>query len=431
MVAVTKPSGPTPIDAEWLRQLTLELGADDVGFVSIDRPELADQRADIEAVFPGARALVSFVCRMNREPIRTPARSLSNLEFHRVNEDTDEVGHRLVRALEAEGIRALNPSVGFPMEQDRWPGKIWVISHKPVAVAAGLGRMGIHRNVIHPKFGNFVLLGTVIVGQPISAETEPIAYNPCFECKLCVAACPTGAIKPDGRFDFAACYTHNYREFLGGFEEWVGRIADAKSAKDYRRRTRSEETVSMWQSLSYKPNYKAAYCMAVCPAGEDVIGPFQESRKDFVKAMLKPLQKKVEPVYVIRGSDAQAHVEKRFPHKEVRLVGSSLRPNSINSFLSSANLAFQPGVAKDMEATFHFRFSGASDREATFRIEKGSLFISDGLVGEADLTVSVDADTWLGIVKGERNPVWAVVRRKLRVKGPISLLQDFQRCFPG
>jgi len=63
-----------------------------------------------------------------------------------------------------------------------------VISHKPVAVAAGIGQMGIHRNVIHPKFGNFILLGTVLV-----------VYNPCLECKLCVAACPTGAISPDLR----------------------------------------------------------------------------------------------------------------------------------------------------------------------------------------------------------------------------------------
>jgi hypothetical protein len=36
------------------------------------------------------------------------------------------------------------------MEMDRFPGKIWVVSHKPVAVAAGLGHIGIHRNVIHP-----------------------------------------------------------------------------------------------------------------------------------------------------------------------------------------------------------------------------------------------------------------------------------------
>jgi hypothetical protein len=30
-----------PLDADWLRQLVLEAGADDVGFVEIDRPELA------------------------------------------------------------------------------------------------------------------------------------------------------------------------------------------------------------------------------------------------------------------------------------------------------------------------------------------------------------------------------------------------------
>jgi hypothetical protein len=53
-------------------------------------------------------------------------------------------------------VPAINPPMGFPMETDRWPEKMWVVSHKPVAVAAGLGMMGIHRNVIHPKFGNFI-----------------------------------------------------------------------------------------------------------------------------------------------------------------------------------------------------------------------------------------------------------------------------------
>ena len=41
-----------PLDADWLRHLVLEAGADDVGFVEIDRPELADQRDDIRSFFP-------------------------------------------------------------------------------------------------------------------------------------------------------------------------------------------------------------------------------------------------------------------------------------------------------------------------------------------------------------------------------------------
>ncbi|WP_425295806.1 hypothetical protein [Nocardia abscessus] len=42
------------------------------------------------------------------------------------------------------------------------------MAHKTVAVAAGLGVMGLHRNVIHPKFGSFVLLATVLVDAQVS-----------------------------------------------------------------------------------------------------------------------------------------------------------------------------------------------------------------------------------------------------------------------
>src|SRR3712207_9433494 len=90
------------------------------------------------------------------------------------------------------GVRALNEPVAFPMEQDRWP-KPWTIALKPLAVAAGLGQMGIHRNVIHPRFGSFVLIGAVIVDRPIGGEGRPVEFNPCFGCKLCVAARPGGA----------------------------------------------------------------------------------------------------------------------------------------------------------------------------------------------------------------------------------------------
>src|SRR5205085_12364302 len=180
----------------------------------------------------------------------------SNLEFHHTTDETNEVARRIVSALEEVGIGAINGgAVGFPMEADRWGSKMWVISHKPVAVAAGLGQMGIHRNVIHPKFGNFILLGTVLIDAEITDQSQPIDYNPCLECKLCVAACPVGAVAPDGHFDFTACLTHNYREFLGGFTDWVEQVADSKDALDYRRRVEDSETVSVWQSLSFGPNY--------------------------------------------------------------------------------------------------------------------------------------------------------------------------------
>src|SRR5215207_7119366 len=127
--------------------------------------------------------------------------------------------------------------------------------------------MGIHRNVIHPRFGNSILLGTILLGADLSEYCQPLDYNPCLECKLCVAACPVGAIGADGYFNFAACYTHNYREFLGGFTDWVEQIADSADGRAYRERVGDGESASMWQCLSFGAQYKAAYCIAVCPAG--------------------------------------------------------------------------------------------------------------------------------------------------------------------
>src|ERR1700722_7978570 len=258
---------PKPLDAAWLRQLCLDCGADDAGLVEISRPALDNQRGDILRVFPAAKTLLSFVCRMNREPIRSPARSVANLEFHHTGDHVNEIARKIVATLERQGVRALNPAMGFPMEMDRFPGgKIWGVSPNPVAVAAGLGHMGIHRNVIHPRFGNFILLGTVLIGAEASAYDQPISYNPCLECKLCVAACPVGAISPNGDFNFSACYTHNYREFMGGFTDWVEKIAESKDALDYRKKVSDPESASMWQSLSFGATNRGGTALGVGPA---------------------------------------------------------------------------------------------------------------------------------------------------------------------
>ncbi len=420
------------LDASWLRDLCLNAGADDVGFVEIDRPEIADQRKEILEVFPHAKTLVSIVLRMNREPIRTPARSVANVEFHHTTEQVNEVTRKIVQTLEALGVRALNPAAGFPMEMDRFTlGKTWVVSHKPVAVAAGLGQMGIHRNVIHPRFGNFILLSTVLVDAEVTAYSRPINYNPCLECKLCVSACPTGAIEPDGHFNFSACYTHNYREFMGGFTDWVERIAASKNRVDYRQRVSDSESASMWQSLSFGANYKAAYCMAVCPAGEDVIAPFLTDRKKFLEDVVRPLQDKKETVYVVPGSDAEAYVTRRFPHKTIKQVSNGLRTASIQGFLVGLPRVFQRHQSEGLDVTYHFTFTGEESRQATVVIRDKTIQVQDGHAGIADIRIIADSRTWLRFLAKEENILWALLRRKIRIKGSPRLLLAFGRCFPS
>ncbi|MFQ5462071.1 MAG: 4Fe-4S binding protein [Phycisphaerae bacterium] len=422
---------PETLDTAWLRDLCIQAGADDVGFVQIDRPELDTDRDDVLEAAPWTRTLISCVIRMNRENIRSPMRSLANVEFHASDDQVTETSRKIVRALEGHGVRAMHTAFGFPMEADRWLGKMWVVSHKLVAQAAGLGKIGIHRNVIHPKFGSFIFLGTVLIDRRVAECGERIDFDPCLNCKLCVAACPTGAIKPDGDFDFSACYTHNYREFMGGFGDWVEQVADSKSALDYRKKVSDSETVSMWQSLSFQSNYKAAYCLSVCPAGEDVIGPFQKNKKAFKNEIMKPLTTKEEAIYVVPGSDAEGYVAKRFPHKKVKRVGNGLRPRRIDVFLASLPHVFQRGQSAGLDATYHFSFVGSERAEATVVIREKKISVQDGHVGRPDMHVTADAQTWLGFLAKEKSLVWALLTRRIRIKGSPKLLVAFGRCFPS
>ncbi len=425
-----KRSVPGSLDAEWLRRLCLDAGADDVGFVAIGRSEIDDQRDEILGAFPETRTLVSLVCRLNPEPIRSPARSVANQEFHANYEHINEVARKVVTMLGEAGVPALNPSSAFPMEMDRYPGRIWVVSHKPVAVAAGLGQVGVHRCVIHPVFGSFINLGTILVAADVSAQAAPIDYNPCLECKLCVAACPVGAIGADGHFDFSACVTHNYREFMSGFTDWVATIADSRDGDDYRRRVPASESASMWQSLSFRANYKAAYCVAVCPAGEDVIGPFLDDRKGFLERVVDPLKAREEPVYVVPGSDAEGHVARRFPRKTIRRV-RGMRSTSIRGFLFGMRLTFQREASRGLAATYHFTFTGREPARATVAIRDRTITVRDGHVDEAQVRVEADSETWLGVLAGGRSLLWAILRRKIRIRGPIRLLVAFGKCFPS
>jgi len=423
------PIGREPLEAVWLKKAALEAGADDAGFVEIERAELADQREDILSIFPETRALVSLVIRLNPQNIRSLSRAVSDLEYKEGAHEIDRVARRLSASLSQVGVRTAYFASAFPMNMENWPGKMWSVSHKPVAVAAGLGHLGLHRILIHPVFGSFNGLSTLLIDREVSQYGKPLDFNPCVDCKLCVAACPVGAIGLDGYFNFVNCLTHNYRDRLGGFSDWVENIAESRGRKDYRKRVSDPETVSMWQSLSYGICNKSSYCMAACPAGDELIGEYLEDRKGYVSRVLKPLQDKKETIYALPGSDAAAHVSKHFPNKCVKPVGNGIRAQSVRAFLTSLPLLFQRDQSKGLHATYHFTFTGKEQLEGTVVIRDGSLETMEGLSGKPDLRLVADSETWLKFLAKEANLPWALLSRRIRIKGSPKLMRVFARCF--
>ena len=170
--------------------------------------------------------------------------------------------------------------------------------------------------------------------------------------------------------------------------------------------------------------------MAVCPAGNEVIGEFLDDRKKYIAEVVKPLQQKEEIIYVVPGSDAETHVEKKFPYKKTQKVSNGLRPDTIANFLASLPIVFQRGMAEGLDTVYHFRFTGDEECESTIAIRNNSLAVQDGLAGAPDILIKADARTWLDFLAREKNLVTALVQRRIKIKGSPRLMQSFAKCFP-
>jgi epoxyqueuosine reductase QueG len=188
-----------------------------------------------------------------------------------------------------------------------------------MAVEAGLGHMGMNRLVLHPKYGSCIQLESILINGVLGEYDRPLEENPCIDCNLCAAVCPTGAITKGQPFDFMACSTHTYRDNMVGFLNWAESMVTSQNMEEYRSHFDDRETALMWQSLMFRMSYRCSYCMAVCPAGEEVKQDYLKNKKDHVERILKPLRDRAERVYVMAGSKAEARV-KHNPNKEARIV---------------------------------------------------------------------------------------------------------------
>lgn len=91
------------------------------------------------------------------------------------------------------------------------------------AARSGVGFYGKNTLLITKRFGSWVVLGTLVTTAELAA-TPPLDLD-CGSCRLCIDACPTGALDEPGTLDSSRCLSYwtqsprdipvEYREHLG------------------------------------------------------------------------------------------------------------------------------------------------------------------------------------------------------------------------
>jgi putative sterol carrier protein len=89
-------------------------------------------------------------------------------------------------------------------------------------------------------------------------------------------------------------------------------------------------------------------------------------------------------------------------------------------FLAGLPAKISPDALTGIETTFHL---DGGDIQKTLTIAGGKLDIQDGLVGEPKCAVSAKSETLMKLVKGEENPMMAVMMGKVKVSNPGELLK--------
>jgi len=122
--------------------------------------------------------------------------------YREANALLDTVAFRVANLIEQWGCRAMPIAASQVVD---WRRQSSHVSHKKVAVLAGLGWLGRNNLLVTPRYGARIRLVTVLTDMPLKVD-EPLQEG-CASCRDCLTVCPAGAInEKQEEFDHQACF---------------------------------------------------------------------------------------------------------------------------------------------------------------------------------------------------------------------------------
>ena len=249
---------------EKIRKYIMDLGVDDVGFANA--PDYHSPKSyGIETFLPGAKTIISLVFQ-ELDTCESPSVTIAMNGRLDMNYFQRSCSYQINRFLKKEfQAKVVDMPYSSPMElhQDRMA--LADFSQRHAAVAAGLGTIGRHNLLIHPRFGTRIGLTALITNLEIEPDAK-IEQDLCIHCDLCVRNCPAGALDEDKKTDVGKCIKfsqpYGLRTNIGFWQEF----ADS-SPEEQKRMFTDEKYWRLQQAHSIGMQYYCFNCLKSCPVG--------------------------------------------------------------------------------------------------------------------------------------------------------------------
>lgn len=122
--------------------------------------------------------------------------------YRQINFALDRLALQLSLLIQQDGHRALPIPASQLVD---WASQRAHLSHKRLAVAAGIGWLGRNNLLVTTEYGAAVRLVSVLTSLELEADSP--LQSGCAECHACISACPAGAIHESAEeFDHQACF---------------------------------------------------------------------------------------------------------------------------------------------------------------------------------------------------------------------------------
>lgn len=172
---------------------------------------VADISGAKEGFMLGAKALEKLdraVClgvRLSQGVLNEISNQPTRLYFHHyrtANMFLDQLAFKVASFIQKKGFLALPIPASQIVD---WQNQKAHLSHKKLAVSAGLGWIGRNNLLVNKELGAGLRLVSILTDMPLG--TDKPQKQGCGTCRFCVKICPAGAIKESPEeFDHLKCF---------------------------------------------------------------------------------------------------------------------------------------------------------------------------------------------------------------------------------